>query len=204
MPSENHKVYHLITEQRVFKRLEGEKQESASISHYSLLIAIIAQLSSSICSWGTGGEADCGLPNPLRGPAHSWLLGQSPLLITSSRGKMGAGGLEGFRVSFLLSCVSLCALCVCVCACSVVSDSLGPHGLDPASLLCPWDSPGKNPGVGCHFLLQEIFLTQGSNPGLLNLLHFGWILYLLSPFREAPVSYYLVLLSPSILCTKLP
>ena len=32
-------------------------------------------------------------------------------------------------------------------------------------LLCPWDFPGKNPGVGCHFLLQEIFLTQGSNPG---------------------------------------
>ena len=33
----------------------------------------------------------------------------------------------------------------------------------PARLLCPWDSPGKNTGVGCHFLLQGIFLTQGSN-----------------------------------------
>ena len=32
----------------------------------------------------------------------------------------------------------------------------------------PWDSPGKNAGVGCHFLLQGIFLTQGSNPGLLH------------------------------------
>ena len=32
-------------------------------------------------------------------------------------------------------------------------------------LLCPWDSPGKS-GVGCHFLLKGIFLTQGSNPGL--------------------------------------
>ena len=30
-----------------------------------------------------------------------------------------------------------------------------------------WDSPGQNTGVGCHFLLQGIFLTQGSNPGLL-------------------------------------
>ena len=30
-------------------------------------------------------------------------------------------------------------------------------------LPCPWDSPGKNPEVGCHFLLQGIFLTQGSN-----------------------------------------
>ena len=31
---------------------------------------------------------------------------------------------------------------------------------------CPWDSPSKNTGVGCHFLLQRIFLTQGLNPGL--------------------------------------
>ena len=38
----------------------------------------------------------------------------------------------------------------------------------------PWDSPGKNTGVGCHFLLQGIFLTQGSNP---HLLHCRWILY---------------------------
>ena len=37
-------------------------------------------------------------------------------------------------------------------------------------LLCPWDSPGKNTGVGCHFLLQGIFPTQGSNPLLLCLL----------------------------------
>ena len=36
------------------------------------------------------------------------------------------------------------------------------------SLLCPWDSPGKNTGVGCHALLQGIFLTQGSNPRLLH------------------------------------
>ena len=39
---------------------------------------------------------------------------------------------------------------------SVVSDSLRPHGLQPARLLCPWNSPGKNTGVGCHFLLQGI------------------------------------------------
>ena len=31
---------------------------------------------------------------------------------------------------------------------------LRPHGLQPSRLLCPWDSPGKNTGVGCHFLLQ--------------------------------------------------
>ena len=36
---------------------------------------------------------------------------------------------------------------------------------------CPWDSPGKNTGVGCPALLQGIFPTQGLNPPLLHLLH---------------------------------
>ena len=35
-----------------------------------------------------------------------------------------------------------------------MSDSVRPHGLQPTRLLLPWDSPGKNTGVGCHFLLQ--------------------------------------------------
>ena len=35
-----------------------------------------------------------------------------------------------------------------------MSDSVRPHGRQPTRLPCPWDSPGKNPGVGCHFLLQ--------------------------------------------------
>ena len=39
------------------------------------------------------------------------------------------------------------------------------------------DSPGKNTGVGCHALLQGIFLTQGSNLCCLHLLHCKWILY---------------------------
>ena len=58
---------------------------------------------------------------------------------------------------------------VCVCACSVVSNSLQPHGLQPTRLLCPWNFPGKNTGASCHFLPQ-IFLTQGLNPRLLCLL----------------------------------
>ena len=57
-----------------------------------------------------------------------------------------------------------------VCMCSVLSDSLQPHRLSPTRLFCPWDSPGKNVGVGCHFLLQGIFLTQGLNPHLNYLL----------------------------------
>jgi len=36
-----------------------------------------------------------------------------------------------------------------------------------ARILCPWDFPGKNIGVGCHFLLQGIFLTQGIEPSFL-------------------------------------
>ena len=37
---------------------------------------------------------------------------------------------------------------------SVMSDSVRPHRRQPTRLPCPWDSPGKNTGVGCHFLLQ--------------------------------------------------
>ena len=48
----------------------------------------------------------------------------------------------------------------------VESDSSRPHGLQPTRLLCPWDSPGKNTGVGSHSLLQGIFPIQGSNLGL--------------------------------------
>ena len=51
---------------------------------------------------------------------------------------------------------------------SVMSNPLQPYGLQPARLLHPQDSPGKNTGVGCHFLLQGIFPTPGSNPGLLH------------------------------------
>ena len=45
---------------------------------------------------------------------------------------------------------------------------------------CPWDFPGKNTGVGCHYLLQGIFLIQGSNLHLLCLLHCRQNFYLLS------------------------
>ena len=59
-------------------------------------------------------------------------------------------------------------MCVCVrmCACtwrSVMSNSCNSHGLQSTRPLCPWHYPGKNTGVGCHFLLQGTFLTQGLN-----------------------------------------
>ena len=49
---------------------------------------------------------------------------------------------------------------------SVLSDSLRPHGLYPTRLFRPWNFSGKSTGVGCQFLLQGIFPTQGLNPGL--------------------------------------
>ena len=50
---------------------------------------------------------------------------------------------------------------------SVMSNSLQPSGLKPTRLPCPWNSPSNNTGVDSHSLLQGIFLTQGSNLGLL-------------------------------------
>ena len=58
-----------------------------------------------------------------------------------------------------------------------MSNSLWPHVIWPTGLLCLWDFSGKNTGEGCHSLLQGIFLTQGSNPGLR---HCRRVLYRLS------------------------
>ena len=60
-----------------------------------------------------------------------------------------------------------------------MSNSLQPHGL-----YSPWNSPGQNTGVGNLSLLQEIFLTQESNQGIL---HCRWILYQLS-YQGSPFS----------------
>ena len=69
-------------------------------------------------------------------------------------------------------------MCMCECqVASILSNSLQPYGLWSARLLCPRDSSGKNTGVGCHALFQEIFLTQGLNPCLLGLQHWQCVLY---------------------------
>ena len=64
----------------------------------------------------------------------------------------------------LLTCIfwvpNICCVCVCVC----------PQSCPTPCNHTDWDFPGKNAGAGCHFLLQGIFLTQGSNPCLLHLL----------------------------------
>ena len=69
---------------------------------------------------------------------------------------------------------------------SVMSDSLQPHGL-----YSPWNSPGQNTGVGSLSLLQEIFPTQGLNPGLPPC---RWILYQLS-YQGSPVFKFLAKIS---------
>ena len=61
-----------------------------------------------------------------------------------------------------------------------LSDSSVHKIFQPSRLLCSWDFSGKNIGVGCHFPPPGIFPSQGSNPHLLCLLHYRWILYLLS------------------------
>ena len=83
----------------------------------------------------------------------------------------------------------------------MVSDSLRPHGLQPTRLLRPWDFPGKNTGVGCHCLLQEIFPTQGLNPSLLlcrqmlyHLSHQGNTILDLKILKFKILSQYIVLL----------
>ena len=74
--------------------------------------------------------------------------------------------------------------------CSVIYNSLPPHGLWATRLLSPWDSPGKNTGVSNHSLLQGIFPTQGLNP---HLLHCKQTLYCLSQ-GSAIRSYILIII----------
>ena len=80
-------------------------------------------------------------------------------------------------------------ICACVLSCSVVSDTFVTHGPQPTRVLCPWVFPGKNSGVGCHFLLQGIFPTRGWNPHLLQILQ--RILYITEPPGQ-----------PEFLCTN--
>ena len=74
-------------------------------------------------------------------------------------------------------------------SCSVVSDCLRPHGLGS-----PWNSPGQDTGVGSLSLLQGIFPTQDSNPGLP---HCKWILYQLSHKGSPRILEWIPIPSPA-------
>ena len=73
---------------------------------------------------------------------------------------------------------------------SVVSNSLQPHGPLLARFLCPWDPPGRSTGVACHAVLQGIFLTQGSNPCFLCLLHWQAGSLPLAPHNVFQINFY--------------
>ena len=90
---------------------------------------------------------------------------------TVSKHPLDSSLVTGYSLQILSERRNECLLYACMLSCSVESHSLWVHGLYPARLLCPWNSPGKNTGVGCHSFLQVIFVTQGSNPCLLCLLH---------------------------------
>ena len=78
-------------------------------------------------------------------------------------------------------------LCVCVCVLVISRVQLcNPMDCNLQSSSCPLNSPGKNTGVGCHFLLQGIFLTQRSNPGQSD--HCRQIPYHLS-YKGSPYIY---------------
>ena len=77
-------------------------------------------------------------------------------------------------LSHLGSLYYLLVLCLIAQSCLILCD---PMDCSLPSSSVPGVSPGKNSGVGCHALLQEMFPTQGLNPGLL---HCMWILYHLS------------------------
>ena len=83
-----------------------------------------------------------------------------------------------------------------------------PKDCSPTRLLCSWDSPGRNTGVGYHALLQGIFPTQESNPGLLCHLHWQGGSLPLAPPGKPQVSYkrtqtilplFIRLLSPNLI-----
>ena len=108
---------------------------------------------------------------------------------------MVLGGGEGKRGGLKLPLHLDVSICV---SHSAMSNSLQPHRLQPTRLLCPWDSPGKNIGMGSHSFLQGIVPTQGSNLPLLHwqadslpLSHLG------SPtlaFSMGKIFYYIVLI----------
>ena len=104
----------------------------------------------------------------IAGWSTSW-LSPSCQARKMSGGQASGTALLGFSLEWASPGGTEVTACMPVVA-LVVSESLRPHGLQPARLACPWDSPGKNTAVGCHALLQGIFLTQGSNPHLLCLL----------------------------------
>ena len=116
-------------------------------------------------------ESNCKAPQPKYYPRYDFL---QPFPLPSCQGTDTSGTLIWNTVHGKWDCWHFQSeACGCVAAFvekkknsgsvshSVASDSLGPHRLKPARLLCLFNFPGKNSGVGCYSLLQGIFPTQG-------------------------------------------
>ena len=97
------------------------------------------------------------------------LLSQTRLFFLYDNGALPPGGMchSTLCCSVLGLWATLC-MSVCMLFAQLCPTVLWPQGLWPIKLLCPWNSPGKNTGVGCHSLFQGIFPTQGLNLGLLH------------------------------------
>ena len=78
------------------------------------------------------------------------LLGREGQCFTLDKG----GIMLGVRQRHAFEIICICKLCARMLSCSVMSNSVRPDRQQPTRLPCPWDSQGKNTGVGCHFLLQ--------------------------------------------------
>ena len=85
---------------------------------------------------------------------------------------------------------------------SILSDSVRPHRWQPTRLPCPWDSPGKNTGVGCHFLLPMLPATQFKNL-LSDVMKLEARLSMLFVLRIFFVYWLLCKISPQIECSCL-
>ena len=115
--------------------------------------------------------------------SHGWSLNLSCIF-----------GLSQMEMSSsLLQCQNSMSMCLCAQLYPALCD---PVDYKPTRLLCPWDFWGKNTGVGCHFLLQGLFLTQRSNPCLLCPLHCKWTFYPMNHQRESTTKNYISNIGP--------
>ena len=100
--------------------------------------------------WSPELQADSLLSEPPAKPKNTGVGSLSLLLGKVLTQESNQGLLHCRRILYQLSYLMLLLLLSHL----VVSDSVRPHRRQPTRLPCPWDSPGKNTGVGCHFLLQ--------------------------------------------------
>ena len=146
------------------------------LTPYSMLLFDHSVVSNSLRPHGLW-HAKLPCPSPSPGassnscPLSQWChpaISSSVFPFSICRQSVPASG--SFAVSWLLT--SGVCVCVCVCVLNCFSHArlfvtLWTVSL-PMGLLCPWDSSGKNTGLGCLALLQGISLTQGLNSGLLT------------------------------------